>query len=37
MTASSGSAGTQEAEKPTFTFEQLVLRVVVAVLGSCCS
>jgi nitrite reductase (NO-forming) len=33
MAASSGPAGTEEAEKPTFTFEQLALRIVVAVLG----
>ena len=32
MAASSGSAGTGDQEKPPFTFEQIVLRVVVAVM-----
>jgi hypothetical protein len=32
MARSSGSAGTGDQEKPTFTFEQLALRVVVAAL-----
>ena len=32
MGTSRGSADTEEAEKPTFTFEQLVLRLVVGVL-----
>jgi hypothetical protein len=32
MAASSGSAGIGDQEKPTFTFEQIVLRVVVAVM-----
>jgi nitrite reductase (NO-forming) len=33
MAASSGSSGSGDAEKPTFSFEQLALRVAVAVLG----
>lgn len=32
MAASSGSADTEDAEKPTFTFEQIVLRFVVGIM-----
>jgi hypothetical protein len=32
MATSSGSMGTKDEEKPTFTFEQLVLRLAVGVI-----